>query len=92
LPARPASPPPRAGRPPPSLVAHCLGITTPDPLALDLYFERFLNPARATPPDIDTDICSRRRDELIHHVFETYGARPEVAMVAPSTPSARARP
>ena len=56
-----------------SLVAHCLGITTPDPLALDLYFERFLNPSRATPPDIDTDICSRRRDELLHHVFETYG-------------------
>ncbi|MBL8095934.1 MAG: PHP domain-containing protein, partial [Anaerolineales bacterium] len=44
-----------------SLVAHCLDITTPDPLALNLYFERFLNPARATPPDIDTDLCSRRR-------------------------------
>ncbi|MBE0699069.1 MAG: PHP domain-containing protein, partial [Anaerolineaceae bacterium] len=35
-----------------SLVAHCMGITTPDPLELDLYFERFLNPARSTPPDI----------------------------------------
>lgn len=56
-----------------SLVAHCLGITTPDPLALDLYFERFLNPSRATPPDIDTDICSRRRDELLRHVFDTFG-------------------
>ena len=56
-----------------SLVAHCVGITTPDPLAHDLYFERFLNPARKTPPDIDTDVCSRRRDELLRHVFETYG-------------------
>jgi len=36
-----------------SLVAHCLGVTTPDPVRLNLYFERFLNPARATPPDID---------------------------------------
>lgn len=57
-----------------SLVAHCLGITSPDPLRLNLYFERFLNPARTTPPDIDTDLCSRRRDQVIQHVFDTYGA------------------
>ena len=63
-----------------SLVAHCLGITIPDPIRLDLYFERFLNPARSSPPDIDTDLCSRRRDEVIQHVFETYGAD-QVAMV-----------
>lgn len=63
-----------------SLVAHCLGITTPDPIALDLYFERFLNPARQTPPDIDTDICSRGRDQVIQHVFDTYG-EDRVAMV-----------
>ncbi len=63
-----------------SLVAHCLGITSPDPLRLDLYFERFLNPARTTPPDIDTDLCSRRRDGVIQHVFDTYGAD-RVAMV-----------
>jgi DNA-directed DNA polymerase III PolC len=63
-----------------SLVAHCLGITSPDPLRLDLYFERFLNPARTTPPDIDTDLCSRRRDTVIQHVFDTYGAK-RVAMV-----------
>lgn len=56
-----------------SLVAHCLGITSPDPLRLNLYFERFLNPARTTPPDIDTDLCSRRRDSVIQHVFDTYG-------------------
>jgi DNA polymerase-3 subunit alpha len=63
-----------------SLVAHCLGITSPDPLRLNLYFERFLNPARTTPPDIDTDLCSRRRDEILQHVFDTYGAE-RVAMV-----------
>ena len=63
-----------------SLVAHCLGITNPDPMALNLYFERFLNPARATPPDIDTDLCSRRRDSVIQHVFAHYGAE-RVAMV-----------
>ncbi len=63
-----------------SLVAHCLGVTSPDPLGLDLYFERFLNPARATPPDIDTDINSSRRDGVIRHVFEQYGPQ-RVAMV-----------
>ena len=63
-----------------SLVAHCLGITSPDPLRLNLYFERFLNPARLTPPDIDTDLCSRRRDGVIQHVFDKYGAD-HVAMV-----------
>lgn len=63
-----------------SLVAYCLGITSPDPLRLNLYFERFLNPARTTPPDIDTDLCSRRRDAVIQHVFDTYGAE-RVAMV-----------
>jgi DNA polymerase III subunit alpha len=63
-----------------SLVAHCLGITSPDPLRLNLYFERFLNPARQTPPDIDTDLCSRRRDSVIQHVFDTYGSD-RVAMV-----------
>jgi len=63
-----------------SLVAHCLGLTSPDPMRLNLYFERFLNPARATPPDIDTDLCSRRRDGVIQHVFEAYG-RDRVAMV-----------
>lgn len=63
-----------------SLVAHCLGITSPDPLRLNLFFERFLNPARATPPDIDTDLCSRRRDEVIHFVYQRFGQQ-RVAMV-----------
>lgn len=64
-----------------SLVAHCLDITSPDPLRLNLYFERFLNPARAIPPDIDTDLCSVRRDSVIRHVYDRYGNE-RVAMVA----------
>jgi DNA-directed DNA polymerase III PolC len=64
-----------------SLVAHCLGITTPDPVRLNLYFERFLNPARKSPPDIDTDLCSRRRDVVIRHIYDHYGHE-RVAMVA----------
>lgn len=64
-----------------SLVAYCLGITSPDPIKLDLFFERFLNPARQSPPDIDTDICSRRRDELIQFVYQRFGNQ-HVAMVA----------
>jgi len=64
-----------------SLVAHCLGITDPDPVRLNLYFERFLNPARATPPDIDTDLCSRRRDEVIQYVYQRFGTE-RVAMVS----------
>ncbi len=64
-----------------SLAAHCLGITTPDPIKLNLYFERFLNPMRATPPDIDTDLCSRRRDRVIHFVYERFG-QDRVAMVS----------
>jgi len=63
-----------------SLVARCLNITSPDPIALNLYFERFLNPARKKPPDIDTDIASHRRDEIIKYVFDTYGEN-HVAMV-----------
>jgi DNA polymerase-3 subunit alpha len=63
-----------------SLVAYCAGITTVDPIAHDLLFERFLNPARADVPDIDMDFCSRRRDEVLAYVRDTYGAA-HVALV-----------
>ena len=56
-----------------SLVAYCTGITTVDPIEHDLLFERFLNPARANPPDIDLDFCSLRRDEVLRYVHERYG-------------------
>ncbi|MCU0503698.1 MAG: PHP domain-containing protein, partial [Anaerolineae bacterium] len=56
-----------------SLVAYCTGITTVDPIEHGLLFERFLNPARANPPDIDLDFCSRRRDAVLHYLRDTYG-------------------
>lgn len=64
-----------------SLVAYCIGITTVDPIAYDLLFERFLSPARTNPPDIDLDFCSRRRDEVLNYVRQTYGEE-QVALVA----------
>lgn len=64
-----------------SLTAYALGITTVDPVANGLLFERFLNPARTTLPDIDLDFCSRRRDEVLHYIVEKYGAD-RVALVA----------
>lgn len=57
-----------------SLVSFCLGITSIDPLIHDLPFERFLNPERATPPDIDMDFADNRRDEVISYVSHKYGA------------------
>ena len=56
-----------------SLVSYCCGITTVDPLRFNLPFERFLNPFRPSPPDIDLDISDDRRDELIAWLKETYG-------------------
>ncbi len=64
-----------------SLVAYCAGITTVDPIAHDLLFERFLNPARSSLPDIDLDFCSIRRDEVLEYIRRTYGAD-RVALVA----------
>jgi DNA polymerase III subunit alpha len=64
-----------------SLVAYCTGISSVDPIAHDLLFERFLNPDRADPPDIDLDFCSRRRDEILAYVREKYGAE-QVALVS----------
>jgi DNA-directed DNA polymerase III PolC len=64
-----------------SLVAYCIGITTVDPVAHDLLFERFLNPERASLPDIDLDLCSHRRDEVLAYVRELYGEE-RVALVA----------
>ncbi|MCP5101711.1 MAG: DNA polymerase III subunit alpha, partial [Chloroflexi bacterium] len=64
-----------------SLVAYSIGITNVDPIAHNLLFERFLNPARANMPDIDLDFCSRRRDEVLKYVRRTYG-EDHVALVA----------
>lgn len=56
-----------------SLVAYCLRITNIDPLKYDLLFERFLNPERKSMPDIDTDFCIERREEVINYTKEKYG-------------------
>ncbi len=56
-----------------SIVSYALGITTIDPLKYGLPFERFLNPFRPKPPDIDLDIADDRREELIAHITEKYG-------------------
>ena len=64
-----------------SIVAYTLGITNVDPLRYGLYFERFLHPARRDCPDLDIDLCWQRRDEVIAHVYDTYGAD-RVAMIS----------
>ena len=58
-----------------SLVAYVLGITDLDPLRYGLLFERFLNPDRVSPPDIDVDFCQNRRGEVIEYVRAKYGER-----------------
>ena len=56
-----------------SVVAYCLKITDVDPIELDLYFERFLNPKRSSPPDFDLDFSWKERDRVIEHIFKRYG-------------------
>ncbi len=56
-----------------SVVAYCLKITDVDPIELDLYFERFLNPMRSSPPDFDLDFSWRDRDKIIAYIFKKYG-------------------
>jgi len=56
-----------------SLVAYCTGITNIDPIRFKLFFERFLNPERVSPPDFDIDFCMRRREEVVEYVRRRYG-------------------
>ncbi len=58
-----------------SLVAYVLGITDLDPIRYGLIFERFLNPERVSPPDVDVDFCQARRGEVIDYVRQKYGER-----------------
>ncbi|MEQ8718439.1 MAG: error-prone DNA polymerase [Acidimicrobiales bacterium] len=64
-----------------SAVCYALGVTAADAVSLGLLFERFLSPARDGPPDIDIDIESDRREEVIQYVYERYG-RHHTAQVA----------
>jgi DNA-directed DNA polymerase III PolC len=63
-----------------SIVAYCLKITDVDPIKLNLYFERFLNPRRTSPPDFDIDYSWRDRDQVQDYIFKRYG-RDHVALL-----------
>ncbi len=72
-----------------SLVAYILGITDIDPLEYNLPFERFLNPDRPTPPDIDIDFADIRRDEVLHYVTKKYGEEKVAQIITFGTMEAR---
>jgi DNA-directed DNA polymerase III PolC len=64
-----------------SIASYCLGFTDIDPIEHNLFFERFLNRSRSSPPDIDIDFSWKERDEIIKYVFEKYGYD-RVAMIS----------
>ena len=64
-----------------SIVAYCLYITDVEPLELDLYFERFINPQRTSPPDFDIDFSWDERDDVTDYIFKRYG-REHTALLA----------
>ena len=73
-----------------SLVSYVLRITDLDPIKFGLIFERFLNPDRISMPDIDTDFCVERRDEVIAYVTQKYGQDHVAQIVTFGTMAARA--
>jgi len=58
-----------------SVVCYALGVTSVDPMEIDVLFERFLNPERREPPDIDVDFEHERREEVIQYIYKRYGHR-----------------
>lgn len=68
-----------------SVVAYCLRITDVDPIDLNLYFERFLNPKRTSPPDFDIDYSWKERDDVIDYIFKRYGREHTALLGAMST-------
>lgn len=73
-----------------SLVSYALRITSIDPMLHNLPFERFMNPQRPSPPDIDIDIADERRDEVIRYVAEKYGEDHVAQIITFGTMEARA--
>jgi DNA polymerase-3 subunit alpha len=65
-----------------SMVAYLLGITDVDPIDLNLYFERFMNLYRENPPDFDIDFSWRDREDVTRYIFDTYGKKGQVALLA----------
>jgi len=68
-----------------SMVAFCLGITEVDPIELDLYFERFLNPYRSAPPDFDIDFSWKDRDDVTSYVLNKYQKQHAALLAAHNT-------
>ena len=68
-----------------SIVAYCLKITDVDPIELNLYFERFLNPRRSSPPDFDIDFSWRDRDDIHEYIFKRYGHKHTALLGAMNT-------
>ena len=73
-----------------SIIAYVLGITNVDPLKYNLLFERFLNPARKTMPDIDVDFADDQRGEVITYVKEKYGEKSVAQIITFNRLSSRA--
>jgi DNA polymerase-3 subunit alpha len=68
-----------------SVAAYCLKITDVDPIDLDLYFERFINPKRTNPPDFDIDYSWDERGEVQDYIFKRYGHEHTALLGATST-------
>ena len=73
-----------------SLVSYALGITVPDPLQYNLLFERFLNPARQTMPDIDVDFSDIHREDVVAYIRHKYGSNHVARIQAIQTLGAKA--
>lgn len=73
-----------------SMVAYCIRLTNVDPLELDLYFERFINPYRASPPDFDIDFSWDERDDVLDYIFKRYGREHTALLATYSTFKTRA--
>lgn len=68
-----------------SIVAYCLKITDVEPIELNLYFERFINPKRTSPPGFDIDYSWKDRDKVQDYIFERFGSRYTALLGAIST-------
>lgn len=73
-----------------SMVAYCLRITDVDPIDLDLYFERFINPYRTSPPDFDLDFSWQDRDKVTDYIFKRHGTEHTALLATYSTFQANA--
>ena len=73
-----------------SLVSYLIGITEIDPIRYDLLFERFINPERVSAPDIDVDVCDRRRGEVMNYITQAYGKDRVASIVTFGTLAAKA--